>query len=75
MTSGNVDYYRVLTLPLVFDNYNYDNFTSANFGNSQYPVYKTSGFSSTNLNEIHLFNTAVLTDRGAILFTLEVYEA
>jgi hypothetical protein len=65
-------YYRVLTLPLILDYTDYVSPSSSTFETFQYPVYQTDKFSSVNLAEIHFFSTVVQTDRGYLLFTVEV---
>ena len=71
MSDGSTDYYRVLTLPLVYDYSDYTNFTSSTFDTYQFPVYQTDGFSSVNLSDIHVSTTTVSTDKGPLLLTIE----
>lgn len=73
-TSGTTDYYRVVTQPLIYDNYNYTSPLTTSYAKSQYPVYETPNFSTVNLNTIYTYSTLVLTDRGPILFSLELSE-
>ena len=69
MNSGSIDYYRVVTEPLVFNNVNY---TSTTYSSYQFPVYQTPNFSTVDLSTIYSYTTTVMTDRGPLLLTLDL---
>ena len=72
MSNGTTDFYRVVSLPLIFDNTAYNSPSSAYYDTNQYLVYQTSGFSNVDLSTIYSYTTMVLTDRGPILFTIDL---
>ena len=73
-TIGTTDYYRVVTEPLIFDNVNYTNPSLTNYSSSQYPTYQTSNFSTVTASSLYAYSTIVITDRGPLLFSLELSE-
>ena len=73
MDSGsNSYYYRVVTEPLIFNNFNYTSPASANYSASQFPAYQTTNFQINYSGILYTYSTPVMTDRGPILFTVDL---
>lgn len=72
MSNSTTDFYRIVSLPLVFDNNIYASPSTANFKSNQFSFYETSNFSNVDLTTIYSYTTMVLTNRGSILFTLDL---
>ena len=73
-TNGATDFYRVVTQPLIFNNLNYTNPSLTNYSLCQYPTYQTSNFSTVTASSLYSYSTMVMTDRGPLLFSLELSE-
>ncbi len=70
-TTNNIYYYRVVTQPLIFDNFNFISPNGANYSTCQFPVYQTNNFQNANSGTIYTYSTPVMTQRGPILFTVD----
>lgn len=74
MVSGGISYYRVVTLPLIFNNFNYTTPETTLFTTTQYPVYQSSNFPTTGSVNVQTYSTIVMTIRGPIFLTIELAE-
>ena len=70
--NGNASYYRVFTLPQIFDNNNFHGFTNGEFLHVQLPVYETTGFTDHVFTKIYTYSTLVESVRGPLLMKFEV---
>ena len=68
----NASYYRVFTLPQMFDNNNFQGFINRNFSHVQLPVYALPGFRNHVFTKTYTYSTLVDSARGLLLMTFEV---